>query len=53
VFEATKWKAGATISADRNENQNNREKSDQGWVDAEMHAQHAETMRLTAEANKA
>ncbi len=53
AFEATKWKAGATISADRNENQSNREKSDQGWVDAEMHAQHAETMRLTAEANKA
>jgi hypothetical protein len=53
VFEATKWKQGAEVSNDRNANQNNREKSEQGWVDPEMHALRAEVERLTAEANKA
>ena len=51
VYEATKWKDGAEISADRNENQKNREKGE-GWVDEEMQAAHAEAVHLT-QASKA
>lgn len=53
VFEATKWKDGAEVGADRNENQKNREKSEQGWVDAEMHEQRVEATHLASEASKA
>lgn len=40
IYEATKWKSGEKITADRQMNQANREKSGR-WVDDDVHAAHA------------
>jgi hypothetical protein len=50
IYETTKWKQGAALSPDRNANQANREKSDQGFVDRELHEARAEAIRLRAAA---